>query len=200
MWDHRPERAPSMPAPRPARLVSWHGKPPHRRFGRGTPSARSRAADRVRMSPYTGTPGQCRASTRRAKGAASQNATVRMPAQCSPRLNPPMPLNRSRTVISGAEGCIPPCSNCDRTRSSTPYAPRAARPHGIRVLHPTRPRAVAGGTQETGRPAVTWITEPGRHRRYNPPAGSRKGWLHACLSLSRPAAARPPCGMRDARR
>ena len=81
MRDHRPERSPSIPAPCPARLMSRHGKPPHSRRGRGTPSARSRAADRVRMSRYTGAPGQWRASTRRAKGAASQNAAVRMPAQ-----------------------------------------------------------------------------------------------------------------------
>ncbi len=167
MWDHRPERVPSMPAPRPARLMSWHGKPPHKRFGRGTPSARSRAADKVRMSPYTGTPGQWRASTRRAKGAASQNATVRMPAQCSPRLNPPMPLNRSRTLISGAEGCIPPCSNCDRTRSSNPYAPRAARPHSIRALHPTRVRAVARRTQRTC---------PTARNLSDPPASARVGY------------------------
>ena len=50
MWDHKPERLPSIPAARPARLTSWHGNPPQSSPGYGTPSARSRVADSVRMS------------------------------------------------------------------------------------------------------------------------------------------------------
>src|SRR5215510_5710524 len=46
-----------------------------------------------------GTSGQCLARTRRQNGSISQNATVRIPARSSPRLKPPMPLNRSRTFI-----------------------------------------------------------------------------------------------------
>lgn len=33
--DHRPERAPPMPAPRPAVLRSWQGKPPTRTSAAG---------------------------------------------------------------------------------------------------------------------------------------------------------------------
>lgn len=49
------------------------------------------------MSSYIGTFGQCFANTRRQNGSISQNATVCIPARSSPRLKPPMPLNRSRT-------------------------------------------------------------------------------------------------------
>ena len=48
---HSPLRAPSSPAPGPAVLMSWQGKPPQMRCGAGMASVCSCRADRVRMSP-----------------------------------------------------------------------------------------------------------------------------------------------------
>lgn len=94
--NHSPLLSPDNPAPFPARLMSWHGKPPQITSGR-IPSVESLSAVRVRTSSYCGTSGQCFLSTARQNGSISQKATVCIPARSSPRLNPPMPLNKSKT-------------------------------------------------------------------------------------------------------
>lgn len=88
-----PERSPCNPAPKPARLISWHGNPPQ--MTSASPSWNSL----VVMSSWHGTAGQCFASTSRQNGSISQKPTVCIPARSSPREKPPMPLKRSRTFI-----------------------------------------------------------------------------------------------------
>ena len=96
--DQSPLRSPSIPAPFPATLMSWHGKPPVM-TSTPIPSVASRSAVIPLTSSYSFTPGQFLLSTFCAYGSISQNATVSKPARSKPRVNPPIPANRSRTRI-----------------------------------------------------------------------------------------------------
>jgi len=95
--NHSPLLSPSRPRPEPDVERSWHGNPPQM-TSTEIPSSRRTSAVSSLTSPYCFTPGQCFAKTRRGNSSISQNATVsKPPVRSSPRLNPPIPLNRSRT-------------------------------------------------------------------------------------------------------
>ena len=90
------QRSRSSSAPRcfPAWDQGWHGKPPTMMSTLPSPSV-----GMVRTSSKIGTSGQCLRRTAWQNWSRSQNATVRKgPADSSPRLNPPIPLKRSRTL------------------------------------------------------------------------------------------------------
>ena len=163
--DHSPLRSPPMPAPRPATLMSWQGNPPQMR-STPSPFAERCCADNSRTSWNMWTSGQCLASTRRAKGSISQNATVRMPARSRPRLKAPMPLNRSRTrtgllvlirsrqlaqssVSGNSIDLYASAAVCtDRRIGGRSLALVAVRPprRAVRLIHPERPRGTSRGT------------------------------------------------------
>ncbi len=66
MWRHRPDRVPEfIPARLPARLMSWHGNPPHS-TSTGPWSASTWPQSTAVMSPRFGTSGQWWARTRAA--------------------------------------------------------------------------------------------------------------------------------------
>lgn len=98
-----PEREPASPARLPAVDRSWHGEPKTTTSGR-TPSASNWRAVTSRTSSYSGTPGQCRARTRRACGSISHSPTVVAPAASNPRSIPPAPENRESTFTAAPGG------------------------------------------------------------------------------------------------
>src|SRR5580693_4258453 len=87
----RPLRSPARPPPFPARLMSWQGNPPQM-----TSTSPTSAPLRARTSSKRGTLGQWWASKYRQTASISQNATgSNPPVRSRPRLNPPIPENRS---------------------------------------------------------------------------------------------------------
>ena len=89
-----PERSPDKPAPFPASERSWQGKPA---VTKSTGPIDPNSA--VVTSSYCFTSGQCLANTSRGNSSFSQKATVsKPPVRSSPRLKPPIPENRSRTL------------------------------------------------------------------------------------------------------
>lgn len=87
----RPERAPSRPAPLPALLTSWQGKPP----ARTSTGGRTRGVTARTSAMLLSTWGQCFASTARQKAFCSTCQIVRpRPDRSSPSSRPPMPEKR----------------------------------------------------------------------------------------------------------
>lgn len=78
--DHNPDRLASIPPLRPAKEISWHGKPPQITSGRSNPSPVN-----VVTSSHRGTFGQCFASTFRQNGSISTCQTHFIPARSKPR-------------------------------------------------------------------------------------------------------------------
>ncbi len=146
--NQRPERSPSSPAPFPAPLTSWHGKPPQSRSTRG----RVAVLPTVRTSSCLSAFGQCLASTARQNGSISTwNRTGPRPARSRPRSRPPIPEN-SEPIVSNAAAAptgrrVWPCSERMRGIPSR----RAARLS--RNQTPSRHRSAE---------ACTWHSDPSR--------------------------------------
>ncbi|MCS3928770.1 hypothetical protein M2175_003801 [Bradyrhizobium elkanii] len=89
-----PERAPPIPAVRPAWLRSWQGKPP-------AINSVSRGRDlSSRTSRLHETSGILAARTARAGSQISQSKLGSCPAAANPRSSPPMPANKPATFTS----------------------------------------------------------------------------------------------------
>ena len=84
----------------PATENGWHGKPPVIMSGNSVPSSSNCFFMIVLISSYTFVPFQCLSKINLQNLSISQNATVlKCPVDSKPKLNPPIPLNRSNTFI-----------------------------------------------------------------------------------------------------
>jgi len=107
----RPERAPPIPAVRPAWLRSWQGKPP---------TTNSTSEGRALSSVTSRGQSTCAILARRTARAGSQISHRRLvswPAAASPRSNPPMPANRPATLTY----CLPHCAALYSLQTSSAY-------------------------------------------------------------------------------
>lgn len=85
------------PAPEPAELTSWQGKPPTRMS-----TCPSSAPVTARTSAYLRASGQCVSNTARQKGSISTcQTTSPSPAASRPTSKPPMPANREPILRGG---------------------------------------------------------------------------------------------------
>jgi len=116
MWLHMPDRSPSMPAPFPAALMSWHsyGNPPQMASSLDTPFHIANASAHSGLSclsdlisSHTGktgrSPSSCRCSrTRLGYSSISQAPIGVCPRMASARIPPPAPANRCKVYMTNS--------------------------------------------------------------------------------------------------